>query len=189
MHDDPYSIILAEPRHIGALSAIELAAAALLAGHAPPSVLAEVTPRAVLEAALARRHLWLAVLGDTPVGFAHVEPLSVDVPHLDELDVHPSHGRRGLGTRLVQAVCDWAAAAGHRDITLTTFRDVPWNMPWYRRLGFVELPPQGWSDALRRQVASETARGLDPACRLVMVRRLQPVVTATTGGVARRAEP
>ncbi|MEO5820374.1 MAG: hypothetical protein ABIT71_07680 [Vicinamibacteraceae bacterium] len=48
-----------------------------------------------------------------------------------------------------------------------------WNMPWYSRLGFVELPPEAWHGALRRQVASETARGLDPAGRLAMVRRLQ----------------
>jgi len=184
---DPYVIAPAEPRHLDALGAIELAAAAQLAGHAPPSVLEEVTPRGVLDAAVSRGHLWVAVLGDTPVGFAHVEPLTVDVPHLDEIDVHPSHGRRGLGTRLVGAVCDWAAAAGHRAITLTTFRDVPWNMPWYRRLGFVELPAEAWSDALRRQVASETARGLDPSRRLAMVRRLQPVVTART--VARVARP
>jgi len=184
---DPYSIALAEPRHLDALRAIELASAALLAGHAPPAVLEEATPRAVLEGAMTRGHLWLALAGDTPVGFAHVEPLTADVPHLEEIDVHPSHGRRGLGTRLVQAVCDWVAAAGHHEITLTTFRAVPWNMPWYRRLGFVELPAVAWSDALRRQVASETGRGLDPVRRLVMVRRLQPVVTATT--VARFARP
>ena len=168
-----YSIALAEPRHLAALNAIELAAAAQLAGHAPPSVLELATPRPVLEAAMRRGHLWLAVLGDAPVGFAHVEPLTADVPHLEEIDVDPSHGRRGLGTRLVQAVCDWAAAAGHSAITLNTFRDVPWNMPWYRRLGFVELPVEAWSDALRRQVAAETARGLDPARRVAMARRLR----------------
>jgi GNAT superfamily N-acetyltransferase len=170
---DPYAIVLAEARHLDGLNAIELAAAAQLAGHAPPPVLEGVTPRGVLDAAT--------------VGFAHVEPLAADAPHLEEIDVHPSHGRRGLGTRLVQAVCDWAAAAGHRAITLTTFRHVPWNMPWYRRLGFAELPAEAWSDAMRRQVASETARGLDPSRRLVMVRRLQPVVTAWT--VARVARP
>ena len=184
---DPYAIVLAEARHLEALPAIELAAAALLASHAPPAVLAEVTPRPVLEAAMSRGHLWLAMLGDRPVGFAHVEPLTADVPHLEEIDVHPSHGRRGLGTRLVRAVCDAAAAAGRRGITLTTFRDVPWNMPWYGRLGFVELPSDAWSDALRRQVASETERGLAPSRRVAMVRRLEPLVTVDT--VARVARP
>ena len=163
---DPYAIALAESRHLDALSGIELAAAAQLAGHAPSSVLEGVTSRGVLDAAMTRGHLWLALLGDTPVGFAHVEPLTMDVPHLEEIDVHPSHGRRGLGTRLVRAVFDWAAATGYRAITLTTFRAVPWNMPWYRRLGFVELPAEAWSEALRRQarrLGSPPARG--PAAR------------------------
>ena len=29
-----------------------------------------------------------------------------------------------------------ARARGHRRITLTTFRDVPWNGPYYTRLGW-----------------------------------------------------
>ena len=39
-----------------------------------------------------------------PVGFALVEMLADDLPHLEELDVDPSHGRRGLGTALVRGV-------------------------------------------------------------------------------------
>ena len=52
---------------------------------------------------------------------------------LEEIDVHPDHGRRGLGRRLVSAVCAWAARGGHRWLTLTTFRDVPFNMPFHAR--------------------------------------------------------
>ena len=166
-----YSIALAKAHHLASLKGVELAAAGLLCGHAPQSVLDEATPLSVLTAAMRRRRLWVALAGDTPVGFAHVEMLGIDRPHLHELDVHPSHGRRGLGARLVGAVCDWAAAGGHEQITLTTFRLVPWNMPWYARLGFVELPAEQWSAELRAQVDSETARGLDPARRVVMVYR------------------
>ncbi|MEO5820375.1 MAG: GNAT family N-acetyltransferase [Vicinamibacteraceae bacterium] len=99
---DPYAIALAEPRHLEALGAIELAAARLLVDHAPPSVLAEQTPHDVFTAAMNRGHLWLALAADGPVGFAQVELLTADVPHLHEIDVHPSHGRRGVGTRLVR---------------------------------------------------------------------------------------
>jgi len=115
-----------------------------------------------------RGHLWVALEGDSPVGFAQVEMLAGDLPHLNEIDVHPAHGCRGLGTRLVRTVCDWGAGAGYAQITLTTFREVVWNMPWYTRLGFVELPAERWRDELRRLVAAETARGLDPARRVVM---------------------
>src|ERR1051325_11182541 len=88
-------------------------------------------------AATRRGHLWVALDGDSPVGFAHVEMLGSDRPHLDEIDVHPAHGRRGLGTRLVGGVCEWAAASGYQQITLTTFRLVPWNRTCQRNLGFV----------------------------------------------------
>jgi GNAT superfamily N-acetyltransferase len=166
-----YSIARAEPRHLDGLSGIELAAAQLLSGHAPRAVLEETLPRSVLAAAMRRGHLWVALEGDSPVGFAQVEMLAGDLPHLNEIDVHPAHGCRGLGTRLVRTVCDWGAGAGYAQITLTTFREVVWNMPWYTRLGFVELPAERWRDELRRLVAAETARGLDPARRAVMTYR------------------
>src|SRR5262249_28842442 len=116
-------------------------------------------------------HLWVALLDDVAVGFAHVELLEGDAAHLEEIDVHPAHGRRGLGTRLVLHVCDWAADNGIGSVTLTTFRDVAWNMPFYARLGFEVVPHAQLSPALRAIVEDETRRGLDPARRVVMRRR------------------
>jgi GNAT superfamily N-acetyltransferase len=78
------------------------------------------------------------VTGDPPVGFVCVE-LVDGVPHIWQLAVHPDHGRRGLGRSLVDAARQWARAEGFDAITLTTFRDVPWNGPFYRSLGFVPL--------------------------------------------------
>lgn len=72
---------------------------------------------------------------DLPVGFASVEVVD-GVAHLWQLSVRPSAGRRGIGTALTEAVCDWATSHGHEAVTLTTYRDVPWNGPFYRRLGF-----------------------------------------------------
>ena len=157
---DRYSIAVAERRHLDALSQVELAAAVLLTGHAPLAVLEATTPPRVLAEAMQRGHVWVALQSDAPVGFAQVEMLSPDLPHLEEIDVLPAHGRQGLGTRLVRTVCDWATASGYLQLTLTTFRAVPWNMPWYARLGFVELLPDAWPPEVRRQVDAETARGL-----------------------------
>src|SRR5690349_10599668 len=122
-----YTITKARSKDLWRLPAIELAAARLLAGDAPESVLTEVTADDVLNAAHARGRLWVALADDMPVGFAHVEILEPTVAHLEEIDVLPEYARRGLGTRLVTAVCEWAAAAGYRGVTLTTFRDVPFN--------------------------------------------------------------
>jgi GNAT superfamily N-acetyltransferase len=45
-------------------------------------------------------------------------------PHIEEVSVHPDHGRRGLGRRLVETALAWARTAGHLRITLTTFREL-----------------------------------------------------------------
>jgi GNAT superfamily N-acetyltransferase len=78
------------------------------------------------------------VSGDPPVGFVCVEMVDGN-PHIWQLSVHPEHGRQGLGRDLVRAVCDWARTEGFDAITLTTYRDVPWNGPFYESLGFVRL--------------------------------------------------
>jgi len=84
-------------------------------------------------------HLDLAVAvfacDDPALGFASVGEVD-GAAHLWQLSVLPSAGRQGRGTALVSAVCDWAGRAGYGAVTLTTFRDVPWNAPFYARLGF-----------------------------------------------------
>jgi len=165
-----YIITSARERDIGLLAAIERAAATLLIGHAPSSVLNETTGHDVLEKARREGHLWVALADDAPVGFAHVEVLEPCAAHLEEIDVHPEHGRRGLGTQLVMHVCDWATAAGYESVSLSTFRNVPWNMPFYARLGFTLVPDSELSAALRAVVDDESRRGLDSRRRVVMRR-------------------
>jgi GNAT superfamily N-acetyltransferase len=168
-----YSIRLARPDDLALLQVIELAAARLLVGQAPAAVLEEASSMSVLEAACARGHLWVAVANDgrdLPVGFAHVLILEPWAAHLHELDVHPDHGRRGVGTALVRAVCAWAAAERYRAVTLSTFRDVPFNMPFYESLGFAEVAPQDFTPGLVSVLEDWRQRGLDVAPRVVMSR-------------------
>jgi len=165
-----YVITSARERDIRLLAAIELAAATLLIGYAPDSVLKETTSQDVLKKARRDGHLWVALADDAPVGFAHVEVLEPNTAHLREIDVSPEHGRRGLGTKLVMRVCEWAAEAQYQAVSLTTFRDVPWNMPFYARLGFNVVPDSELSPALRGVVDDERRRGLDPSRRVVMQR-------------------
>ena len=146
----------------------------LLAGHAPECVLNETTSLEVLEEARRAGHLWVVLSDDLPVAFAHVELIERDAVHLEEVDVHPDHGRRGLGAKLVLEVCGWAARNGYGAVTLTTFRDVPWNLPFYARLGFDVVAPAQVSARLRAIVEDETRRGLDPSRRVVMKRPSLP---------------
>jgi GNAT superfamily N-acetyltransferase len=163
-----YVIEQARPRDLIHLAEIELAAARLLADYAPESVLVETTPLRVLMAAQADGRLWVALQKDVPVGFAHVEMLESDAPHLEELDVHPAHSRRGLGRRLVIEVCRWAGVRKYTTLTLATFRDVPWNMPFYARLGFEEIAATDLTPALLAFRHDEMQRGLDRDRRALM---------------------
>jgi len=165
-----YTITAARPEDLSGLPAIELAAATLLVGRAPESVLSESTSLDVLGRAQRAGHLWVALADDVPVGFAYVELVECNTVHLTEIDVHPDHGRRGVGTRLASHVCQWAASHGYGAITLTTFRDVPWNMRFYSRLGFAVVPPEHLTAGLRAVVEAEARRGLDPARRVAMKR-------------------
>jgi GNAT superfamily N-acetyltransferase len=167
-----YAIAPARARDVAALGAIEVAAGALLRGHAPDHLLTEPTDAQELRDAQAAGHLWVALVDDVPVGFARVEVLDDGTLHLAELDVDPRFGRHGIGTALVRAVCDAAAASGYASLTLTTFRAVRWNMPFYAGLGFLEVPDAALTPALAAVVADETARGLDPRARVAMRRPL-----------------
>ena len=165
-----YETTLARKRDVSIIPGIELAAAALLADHAPEAILAETSSQQELENAQANGHLWVALADDVPVGFAQIELLEPGAVHLKEIDVLPDHGRRGLGRKLVMTVCEWAAHSGYESVTLTTFRDVAWNMPFYTRLGFAEIPDKELTVALLEILHVEASRGLDPARRVAMRR-------------------
>jgi GNAT superfamily N-acetyltransferase len=91
--------------------------------------------------------LVVLVAGDPPVGLCRIDDVGGGA-HLEQLSVHPDHAGRGIGRALLRAGCDWAEAHGYDGITLATYRDIPWNGPFYASEGFVECPP-GVDDFLR----------------------------------------
>lgn len=105
------------------------------------------------------------------VGFAHVVPHDLHA-HLDQLAVLPSHHRRGIGTALVRSAMEEARWAGFDRMSLCTYRDVPWNGPFYAGLGFAEVERlEPFQVDLR---AHERRLGLDePGVRVVMEARLE----------------
>ena len=132
----------------------------------------EPTDAGSLQDAVVEDRLWVAVPDDDPpVGFALARWCGVDA-HLQELDVVPAWGRRGIGRRLVAEVVAWAAAHDRARVTLTTFTSVPWNAPFYQRLGFVVVPEPAWTSALHATWEHERETGLSMEKRVVMERRL-----------------
>jgi GNAT superfamily N-acetyltransferase len=114
---------------------------------------------------------WVATEDDVVVGFVIVDILD-EVPHIEEVDVAVHAGGRGHGTRLLEAVLEWASERGASAVTLTTFRDVPWNRPWYERHGFRVLSEQEITPELAARRMSEDEEGLPADLRVVMRRAL-----------------
>jgi GNAT superfamily N-acetyltransferase len=94
--------------------------------------------------------------------------------HLDQVSVGHDAGRRGVGSALVEQVCAWARGCGFDAVTLTTFRDVAFNGPYYRKLGFVDLPDADLGPELTAIRDRERASAIEVAPRLAMRRRVAP---------------
>ncbi len=154
----------AEPADLERLPGIEAAADGLFAQ-------AEIGPLpGCADAAELAAALHMLVAGDPAYGFARIEEVD-GAAHLEQLSVHPDHGRSGVGAALLEAACTWAAEQGYRAMTLCTFADVPWNGPFYARHGFE--PVDDLSPGLQDLRATEGRLGLDAlGTRVVMQRRL-----------------
>src|SRR5262249_34656732 len=75
----------------------------------------------------------------------------------------------------------WASDAALTALTLTTFRDVPWNAPWYEARGFRVLDDDELTPGLRQRRAAEDALGLEAALRVVMRREPRALPTEDRG--------
>jgi GNAT superfamily N-acetyltransferase len=104
---------------------------------------------------------------DRPVAYL-VSAIVDGNAHLEQVSVHPDHSGRGIGRALIDHFLTLAREQGMPAATLTTFRDVPWNGPYYHRIGFQTLPESALTEGLRTIRASEAARGLDRWPRVCM---------------------
>ncbi len=170
-----YTIRLARYDEVQRLPEIERRAASLFTGYAaelgfPAGHVSSVNSVDTLQRANQDGRVWVAVDAvGAPVGFALVIELGL-FAHLEELDVVPEHGRQGIGSALLEAVCEWAFTRGFSAVTLSTFRDVPWNAPFYARRGFVVLDPSDQPPELMRIVQMEQRKGLRTDLRVIMQR-------------------
>jgi hypothetical protein len=145
-----FTVRVAAPADLVTLPAIELSGETMFAESGivfPPSP-------ATIEAAIAHGASIL-VTGDPPVAFAAVINLDGH-PHLEQISVRADQTRNGIGSLLLDEVVRRYGPG----LTLLTFRDVPWNGPWYMRHEFVELPGSAWGPELRRHWQAEIDAGL-----------------------------
>lgn len=113
---------------------------------------------------------WVCADGDdAPVAYLLVDRVDGRA-HVEQVSVHPAHSRRGLGARLLDTAQRWARREQLAGLTLTTFAEVPWNAPYYRRLGFRELADAELTPQLRALRRHEAEQGLDRWPRVAMFR-------------------
>ncbi|MFI9630648.1 GNAT family N-acetyltransferase [Streptomyces sp. NPDC052042] len=142
----------------------------------------EPPPLDLLEDYRRAERAWVATDGDDrPIAYLIADEVD-GAAHVEQVTVHPSASRRRLGSGLIDHLARWAADRDLDALTLTTFRHVPWNAPYYARLGFRVLDDAELTDGLRKIRAAETEHGLDRWPRVCM-RRAAP----HPGGIPRPA--
>jgi GNAT superfamily N-acetyltransferase len=170
----PYHIRPGRPDEVQAVRIIEVAAASRFRAIGLPQIAAlePAEPQEVLLRAEEGRLLVMADAADRPVGFALFSEIDGTL-HIEELDVQPDHARRGLGAALIERLDDVARERGLPELTLSTFRDVPWNGPYYARLGFLPMADEDLGPGLAAIRDMIAGKGIDIIPRLFMRR---PVV-------------
>ncbi|KRE90978.1 4-diphosphocytidyl-2C-methyl-D-erythritol kinase [Frateuria sp. Soil773] len=169
-----FSIVPAHIDQVERLREIECAALELFRGHEAWAAYAASTPsdREALAEAIEAGRVWVALDGDgQAVGYVGVG-IEADEAAIAEIDVLPSHGRRGIGAALLEHACAWAAESGYRSIVLGTLADVAWNAPFYARHGFVAQDPRHDTPALAEHRRLDRERGFPMHLRVYMRRAL-----------------
>ena len=99
--------------------------------------------------------------------------IAPDALHIWQIAVHREQQGRGIGRHLLAAAQHFATEHGNDALTLTTFRQVPWNEPYYQRLGFMTLDRDEIAPRLKAVLDAEERAGLPAGMRCAM-RKLLP---------------
>lgn len=114
---------------------------------------------------------FVAEIDGAVAGFIMVIPLD-RAAHIFEAAVLAEFQGRGVGKQLVATAETYARQHGYAEMTLTTYRDVPWNAPFYERLGYAVFNPDRARPQLQALMADEVAQGFAAAPRVAMWKTL-----------------
>ena len=101
------------------------------------------------------------------IGFAACQTCA-DALHLWELAVRHEAQGQGSGRALMKATLDLASARRLPSVTLSTFRDIPWNAPFYASMGFKALAVNDLNPRLTLIRQREALLGLPVERRVAM---------------------
>jgi GNAT superfamily N-acetyltransferase len=155
------------PAEIEAVREIERASAQRFVGLMDAIAADEPSPAILLARRVGDGGLLVATVDEVLAAFVMFRPLE-DRLYVEQIDVLPAFAGRRLGAALLDAVSERARILDLSGLVLSTFREVPWNAPYYRRLGFAAL--ETLTPGLLAIRAEHLARGLDESQRLFMAR-------------------
>ncbi len=168
------------PEELGRLQEIEVfAGRAFFDAGMPEIARDDPLPLRALEAYRAAGRAWVLEVEGTVVGYVLVDVVDGHA-HVEQVSVDPAFAGRRLGRGLLDHVAGWARARGDGAVTLTTFRHIPWNAPYYERCGYRRLADDERGPGLIALMAEEAAHGLDPADRVAMQLDLVPDLVQST---------
>jgi GNAT superfamily N-acetyltransferase len=168
MQKKSQGVRLATVEDISAMQEIERAAGRLFAGIGMADVAAHPPPaRSILTEYVGGGRAWIGETAGEVAGYALADEID-GCGHLEQISVDPKYGRQGLGRLLIRTVMEWATSRGLPAVTLLTFRDVPWNGPYYASLGFRPLTHEETTPGLARLRRHEDELGLDRSARIAM---------------------
>lgn len=117
---------------------------------------------------IGKGHCLVASAGADIVGFLTSQPFRREL-HIWEMSVHPTFQQRGIGAGLLRACMIDARNSGFSAITLTTFRDVAWNAPFYKKLGFTKVDDLAAHPRLAEEIVKDADGGLPRERRCAMI--------------------
>ena len=122
---------------------------------------------------LAKGLSWIAQdpLSQTICGFINAEIIEGEF-YVGEVSVSEDYQKKGIGSKLLKTALAQAKSLDISTATLTTFIDVPWNAPYYQRLGFVILTTDTLPQYLERKLQEEKLSGLPLDRRCAMRKTL-----------------
>jgi GNAT superfamily N-acetyltransferase len=164
-----YQIRAARVEELPLLSEIEQSAAVLFL-DTPYAFLVDADPLPLefVQQQFQAGRVWVAVdLQETIVSYAIAREID-DTLYLQQIDVEPEHGRRGIGSALINTVCTWAQQQGYEIVSLSTFRDIPWNAPLYSKLGFNPVDETELTTGFQQIRLKELEAGLPISERVIM---------------------
>jgi GNAT superfamily N-acetyltransferase len=173
LNDKEIKITPADLGHIQEISALEDSAgkAFIEIGMAWVDAMPAATSED-LEEPIKKGNILVAKQASSLIGFIHMGEMDEN-GHIFEVSVGLEAQGTGIGRKLLAAGEKWATTKGFSAITLTTFKNVRFNAPWYQKCGFDIITPDRYDNPVLYITLKNEQEGiLGRSERVAMIKNL-----------------